>query len=56
MTEKIQAINTTERLSQVLLPKVLFYIRVANEYSVHIRQDAEELHEHICQQEQIFRK
>lgn len=46
--EKIQAINTTELLDQVLLPKVLFYTRVANEYGVHVIQDAEVLREHIC--------
>lgn len=47
-TEKIQAIHNTEYLYQVLLPKVLFYTRVANEYCVQAIQDAEVIHEHIC--------
>lgn len=34
-------------VNQVLLPKFLFYTQVVNEYSVHVIQDTEVLHEHI---------
>lgn len=55
-TENIQAINITELLNQVLLPKILFYTQVVNEYSAHVIQDAEVLHKHLFICNNSFRK